>query len=424
MKVLCSFFVTVSIAWGGTARASDVLVVDGSGGSAPYVSVQAAIDAAAPGDVILIRSGHYDGITIDGKGLTLIADSGAEVKIGGFVPNSSLSPIPNVVQNVPLGQAAILDGITFHGIVIIGGSSGVFYGPALFLNSNSGQVWIERCSTDGIRPLEVESCAGVTVHGSDLSAVSPALGSGVEVRGSTVAISDTTVRGAPGRDGGPSLFGFYSQGSEGGAGLTVSFDSSIVISGSTIRGGKGGDGLVLPFAPFCVDPRNGGAGIEAHPSTPNAKIRTIDSTIDGGLPGNGGCVPASQGPAMNTSNAQVIAWNGAALTLDVSSPLREGQAGSLTIGDGAAGMSVLLILGTMPSSLVLPAGLGTSFVALPWTIAGLGTMSGPTLSFSTAAPQLPPGVAGIAVPMQVVGCVGAQCVLGGGSTLVLIDSSF
>lgn len=424
VKIVCSFLVAVFVAYAGSARAADVLVVDGSGGGAPFLSVQAAIDAAAPGDVILIRSGHYDGITIDGKGVTLIADAGADVTIGGYIPNSPLPPTANVVQNVPVGQAAVLDGITFHGYVVVAGSGGVFYVPALFLSSNAGQLWIERCDTDGTRPLEMESCAGVTVHRCDLTAISPALGSGVEVRSSSVTISDTTVIGAPGRDAGPNLFGFYSQGSEGGAGLTVSYDSAVVISGSTIRGGQGGDGLVLPFAPFCVDARNGGAGLVANPSTPNAVIRTIDSTIDGGLPGSGGCLPASQGPAMSPSNAQVIAWNGAVLTLEVSSPLREGQVGSLTIGDGAVGTSVLLILGTMPSSLVIPAGLGTSFVALPWTIVGLGTMSGSTLSFSTTAPQLPPGVAGIAVPLQAAGCVGAQCVLGGGSALVLIDSSF
>lgn len=201
--------------------------------------------------------------------------------------------------------------------------------------------------------------------------------------------------------------------------------SSLVVSGSTVRGGQGGKGWGPdPFQGVCIDAMDGGSGIAAHASVPGGVVRTIDSTIEGGLPGATGCNPGSPGAAIGPTDAQVIAWNGAVLTLDLASPLREGRIGSLTIGDGAVGTSALPILGATPSSFVLPAGFATSFVAPRWTIVALGTMGVPTSSFAAAVSHLPPGVAGIAVAMQVAGCAGTQCVLGGGGTLVVLDSTF
>ncbi|WP_459191696.1 right-handed parallel beta-helix repeat-containing protein [Halosimplex sp. J119] len=58
------------------AAASEVLIVDADG-SADYAAVQAAVDAAEPGDTVRVRPGTYrESVTVD-KNLTLVAPRGA-----------------------------------------------------------------------------------------------------------------------------------------------------------------------------------------------------------------------------------------------------------------------------------------------------------------------------------------------------------
>jgi hypothetical protein len=85
------------------ARA-DVLVVDASGGG-DFSSLQAAIDAALDGDVLLVRSGAYGALTVDGKALDVFADSGALVRVSGS----------STLRNLPAGGALVLSGIEFDG---------------------------------------------------------------------------------------------------------------------------------------------------------------------------------------------------------------------------------------------------------------------------------------------------------------------
>ena len=79
--------------------AADVLTVGVPG---DHATIQAAVDAAANGDTILVRSTHTAGpVTIDAKGLTLVADLSD--------PNQFLSvPGPWIVDNVPAGRTVTL----------------------------------------------------------------------------------------------------------------------------------------------------------------------------------------------------------------------------------------------------------------------------------------------------------------------------
>ena len=55
-------------------------IVDDNGGpGTDFTTLQAAVDAAADGDVILVHAGEYLSATIDGKGLSLIGALGASV---------------------------------------------------------------------------------------------------------------------------------------------------------------------------------------------------------------------------------------------------------------------------------------------------------------------------------------------------------
>ena len=60
----------------------DVVVVDAAfGAGADFLEVQDAVDAASDGDVILIRTGNYDHVTLNAKGVSLQADVDAVVRI-------------------------------------------------------------------------------------------------------------------------------------------------------------------------------------------------------------------------------------------------------------------------------------------------------------------------------------------------------
>ena len=63
---------------------ADVHVVDATGGpGSDFTSIQAAVNAAADDDVVLIRTGSYVAFTIDNVSLSVLADSGSTVSIVG-----------------------------------------------------------------------------------------------------------------------------------------------------------------------------------------------------------------------------------------------------------------------------------------------------------------------------------------------------
>ena len=79
--MLVRFALLGFLLFGASAQAS-VLVVDASGGGA-FTSLQAAVDAAASGDLLLVKGGVYSGFTADGKALTIVEDSGHAASVLG-----------------------------------------------------------------------------------------------------------------------------------------------------------------------------------------------------------------------------------------------------------------------------------------------------------------------------------------------------
>ncbi|MEM7199034.1 MAG: hypothetical protein AAF628_02145 [Planctomycetota bacterium] len=106
--------------------AQQVLVVGDPAAGAEFPSLQLAVDAAAPGDTILVQPGTYDGATIT-KALHILAD-GAAVAIGSTVN----------IQNLPPGATIRLAG--FDPPVCQ-----MMVGPAVAVHRCQGPVWIEDC---------------------------------------------------------------------------------------------------------------------------------------------------------------------------------------------------------------------------------------------------------------------------------------
>ena len=73
--LLAASFLAVSPAF-----AADVHTVAPTPGAADFTTIQAAVDAALDGDTVLVRSAtSYAAFTLDGKGLSIVADSAAAI---------------------------------------------------------------------------------------------------------------------------------------------------------------------------------------------------------------------------------------------------------------------------------------------------------------------------------------------------------
>lgn len=136
------------------AQGGPTVVVDAANGPGTnYVDVQAAVLAAPDGSVLLVRPGSYAPVTIDGKGVTVLADSSFTIQgslrirntlpqqrvlvrgfvLGGFGNNVELT---NAAGPVTLDAAA--QPLQSHG-----------WGQSGLVVSGSQQVAIRNCTVQG-----------------------------------------------------------------------------------------------------------------------------------------------------------------------------------------------------------------------------------------------------------------------------------
>ena len=75
---------------------------------ADFADIQPAIDAAAAGDVVVVYDGDYTNFTMSGKGVSVIGDEGALVRVLGVS-----GAITTLVENVPDGPRAVIRNVDF-----------------------------------------------------------------------------------------------------------------------------------------------------------------------------------------------------------------------------------------------------------------------------------------------------------------------
>lgn len=340
-----------SSAMASSVACADVLTVGGI--NPAFADIPAAAAAAVDGDVLLVRSGDYNGFTLDGKALSVVADAGAAVNVYTCV----------TVRNLPAGKTVLLAGLTIRDVQ---------EDRALLLDGNAGHVRIQSLSANSVgnpfgstyEAVFVRLCADVAFasstlrgpHGlnAGLDYLSPAE-EALIAWSCNVALIDCTVEGGNGVDGYNDAIGLPHDGRDGAMAID-GVECVLVARGSTIRGGKGGKGLngTLP-PPGCSSTFDhataggaGGAGLRVQGTSPLANgYATLLAGGTGGAGGTSACgalPPGPDGPATIAPAGVVTSLPGPSLRFAVPQPAREG--GNLALHfEGTPGMRVIVLQG-------------------------------------------------------------------------------
>ncbi len=410
-----------------------VLVVDAANGpGTDFTSLSTAISAAQNGDLLLMRSGTYDGeFRILDKAISIVADAGANV----VVTNSLLAPTAIATLEVTgtIPGTVVLRDLTLTAVLP---SSGPFSQSPLRINpaGAAAHVFIEGCLApsrggggfwlEGNAPITVSRCAGQGTDGAFL-----ALGgehqaqAGITLFSGQVAMFASAFRGGDGRDAVVSSASAFS-GAVGAPGLRIftGLTSQSLFSDSPFEGGMGGDGLQAGAT--CLAPGNGGAGIESVFGT----AHVVQTAGVGGPPGTP--VP-SCGQTGQTGNAISVTFlgqppiplagqPGRAIT---PPPRREGEATTITV-EGPPSHTAFLVVGYAPTRVFAPQFAGV-LATTPSAILALGNLppSG-AIPLSTFAPTLPVGVESAMAYVQPITQhpTTGQATLGAPSVLVVLDA--
>ncbi|MEM7306259.1 MAG: hypothetical protein AAF682_06300 [Planctomycetota bacterium] len=378
-----------------------------SDGSGDFLDLPQAVAAAASGDTLLVRDGTYSGFLALGKGLTVVADTGASPLLTGQVNATGL----------PADSALILDGLRVEPKEI----------AAFAAFQCDGTVWIEDCELAGGRnacgvaqpcydPCQgarVFDCDDVVIVRSTLAGGEGAGGDahGLEATFSAVHVYDSELVGF--------AFPFVSAGGNG-AQLAA---SSLFASGTLFEGGKGGDGLI---ADGCSFGTGGPGGNALKLNDASAQLMGSALVVGAGGLGLAPCGDGEPGQEVLLLGGGTLAFlNELARSFAVGSPLREGQAAEIDYA-GAAGDLVLGLFSLTASPLPSQELSGTLLPAQPPGVVTLGAADAQgELATSVPLGSLPAGFESLVVFLQGVAVsTGGAVVLAAGSELLLLDAAF
>jgi hypothetical protein len=390
-------------AWAG------VIVADSSGGG-DYTTITAAVTAAVDGDTLLIR-GTFDwpdGVNVNGKSLVFVGDPAGAVIAGVDI------------SNVPAGGRVVVRGLTISPLPFN------FASPGVTLTNNAGSVWIEDCSAEGwIGNGQAPFCAGVLLPG----------GAGIQITNcASVVVARCQLLGGVGQT--PSLQGSVAfQRTDGGAGALIS-GSKVAFYGCELSGGQGAAGAAVCSEP----PTDGGNGVSAGSS----QVLLSGCSIVGGLPGSGTggdglvldaasivhehdtTIAAGPGGTAIVNGGVLDSFPGVTRSFELSSPLREGQGGTLEM-HGVQGDFVAFFWSFGAAAIPMPARngwfvLNPSFLAGPFLLGAI-TDPGGTWILNVTGPNLPPASEAQTFLLQAYFAYPGGVTLGSGTAFTLVDST-
>jgi hypothetical protein len=420
MSTLCAIATLALLSTGGAVHTVD----DDS--PADFTNIQAAIDAAAPGDLILVKTGGYAGFSLFAKSVDVIADSDALVQINGKVQIAAL----------PVGSSTVLRGLQCT----------VPKGRVLVASNCLGSLWIDSCTLEGVLGDNTNPFVEGSPHGADFLQCSNVIltrntliggfgtktilggmpvpgGSGVKLRSSTAVINDCTAVGG----NAPPVFFESWHGTRGGDGILAQ-QSTLWVGGFTSFGGKGGD--ADEGSDFtCGDAGDGGSGVYLDAGSPACKLVLRDQVCTPGIQGQGLCgLPGKPGQPLTTKQFgpnpphSVTLMPGEERQFWANSPVRMGSNARFYF-QGSPGDIALAAVSTSQLPLALPG------QALPLLVADLGyilPLNAPTaqgFSITTLpVPVLGLPIEGLTLTVQcaVVEAETGQLQLAPGSALTLL----
>ncbi|MBK6941570.1 MAG: hypothetical protein IPH13_15440 [Planctomycetes bacterium] len=404
-----------------------VIVVDAAGGG-DHTSINAAIVAAANGDIVHVKSGDYRlidlfGVLVDGKSIVLVGAqtpapliTGIEVKnvpAGStqIVRNFSMVPSPFVATLGGLKCSQNSGAVLVENCSVVGPDGSVGFAgivvdasPAVLV-SNSAFVAITRCSISAGKG--VDAVGGINQHGSSGG------GDGLFVSQSNLTAFDSVVNGGAGGDGPPAS----SASNRGGHGCLL-VSGSARWHGVSVRGGMGGNALSSDLA-SC------GAGGDGLVVPAGASAESFASSFIGG---DGGWTTVGTQAAFGTdenlwgpASHVVIAYT-TKRTFRISTPTTE-LLPVFVFADGVPNDLVYVLLAFKAGHFVAGGTIGWLATAPPYFgpfVFGSVPASG-TLAFSAAAPMLSsPSVEGEAFVFEPIFVNSTEAVVGPPSCFVLL----
>jgi len=369
----------------------NVLIVD-AGGGGHYSTIQAAVDAALDGDVLLVMAGAYTTFLITNKALSVVGDSDANIHVHGGIR----------IHDLALSKTVVLANLATVGV----SSPDEEISTGLFLANNQGHVRVQDCRLlGGYGPTG----NAVTVQsGTDVSLVACTLDGGVRVPSSpggsggkglassgspVVTVYGCSIRG---RDGVDADAYCSVDGGNGGDGSNLN-ETFLFSSRSSFRGGEGGDaGGGSVFSPPAAG--NGGDGIRATASA----VYLLDSETVGGQGGvqvgytcGSFAWPGYAGLDRRGSTFTDVA--GTARTMVAPTPVIAGTTEFVTVRGQPGDEVALFVTATTATAQYVPAWHGMLLVPLRSAPIAerallLGTVPGSgVINFLLTVPDLPPG---------------------------------
>jgi len=341
-------------------RANQVHVVDDQPGpGVDFTAIQAAIDAAADGDTILVRSGEYASFAIDGKALRLIGDAQ-----GGAKPRVAFGPQVVAIANAPASRELVLRGLRIE--------------PRIEIASCAGTVLLEDVESAGV---QATACGALSIVRSELFG-SLNLDTLRLVDSSAHAWQSVVHGGYPGR---------------AGARLT---NSALFLLSGHVAGGPGLIATQNPFSPFCSSGGAGGAGVAL---TEGSQCTSVDAGIQGGSGGPGSstlgpppmtCPSGPAGPSVSGAGYLPLAGH-QERAFEIASPAFAGSALAWS-AIGEPGDFVFALISAQPNPQWMPSVAGTLLVTLDASVHVLGLLpQGPHPASKQGSVPLAPFALGI-----------------------------
>lgn len=400
------------------AQSGSVLVVGPAGSGPSFNSIQAAVDAAQDGDLVLVKATSSSApISIVGKSITLAWDG------AGSYSQYAFAPYGLRIANIAAGQHVVVRGIGLDA------DPEVSNGESALFEQCAGLVWYERAQIESSHAaLALQSCASVVLSHAELSV--PYAGTGALPGASALTAVASSVHAYRGLLlGGDGKHAYEQQpATSGGSGATVQL-SQLLLTGVEARGGKGGN-MYLKDSPFVCKPgADGGAGIELLDAACSGY--RLGAALYGGAGGFGvfGICPGGQsGPAAKIApGATVGGLDGATHDLTTGDgTFREGQ-NLFAAVSGATGEFVVLAAALSPQSLLAwPLGgieLGAPALVLPLGVIGGSGTGSKTLMIPVG--ELGAGVEWVPLYLQAAHIAPNGAVqMGPPSAIALLDAAF